>query len=100
MAEPGMAQPGVIPRARVRRMPVIYLAESQSMAGQLSPGGRLQGVLDSRGSSTPRRSLPCKQCLQLLFQQRHHFEKVTDNSVGGHFEDGRLGILVDGDDDF
>jgi hypothetical protein len=35
---------------------------------------------------------------QRLGEGRHHFEEISDDAVVGHFEDGRLGILVDGHD--
>src|ERR1035438_3832548 len=38
--------------------------------------------------------------LDLFDQRRNHFEQATHASVIRHFEDGRVGILVDGDDGF
>ena len=37
--------------------------------------------------------------LQPVGQHRHHLEQVAHDSVRGHFEDRRIRVFVDGDDD-
>src|SRR5262245_42433554 len=40
----------------------------------------------------------CVETLDGLRQRRHHLEGVADDPVVRHLEDGRFGVLVDGDD--
>src|SRR5262249_33078923 len=79
------------------------------------PGSAKRGVLSSLPSQRTERTNPhypgaaspgpaslLTRGLQRLDRRReagHHFEGVADDAVVGALEDGRLGVLVDGDDE-
>lgn len=47
--------------------------------------------------------LPISRCATILegaFQLRHCLEQVSNQSIIGHLENWRIGVAVDGDDDF
>ena len=46
------------------------------------------------------RFLSFKRFLELFGQGGDDLEEVADDSVSGDFEDGGIGVFVDGNDDF
>ena len=41
-----------------------------------------------------------KDSLELFRESRDDVVDIADNTVGGHFEDGRIGVFIDGENDF
>src|SRR5262249_57699325 len=64
---------------------------------QLRPAGPAPTIRTSASSCS--RATATSFCLMQLFGQGgHDFEDVADHTVVGDFEDGRVLVLVDGDD--
>ena len=67
------------------------------IAAHLEPQEAYQKHPQVSTNLTQRKELAAEALLEPLGEPRQDLEDVTDDAVGSHFEDGRLGVLVDGD---
>src|SRR5215471_1732224 len=76
---------------------LCFLIRLARCSAQLKPAGPAPTIRTS-ASSCSRWTATLLCLLQLFGQGRHDFEDVSDHAVVGKFEDGRVLVLIDGDD--